>query len=82
VRDAAANGHRRPTGKEDGTGGRRERGAHVSERGGVPTASGGLTGEGANRPGSESQSPTRFRDGSPVWFRFRVVGEVEEHGYG
>jgi hypothetical protein len=26
--------------------------------------------------------PTRFRSGSPPWFRFQVVGEVAKHGWG
>jgi hypothetical protein len=74
------NGPRRPTGRGDGVGGRRERRAHASERGRVPMATGGLTGEGANWQGSENRPTTRFRGGSPAWFWFRVVGEVAEPG--
>jgi hypothetical protein len=60
---AAANGPRQPTGRGDGAGGRRERGAHALEGGGVPTTSGGLTGEGRTGWGRK----TSRRRGSAVF---------------
>jgi hypothetical protein len=77
---ATANGPRRSMGRGDDVGGRREHGAHASERGGVLTALGSLMKDGANWPGSENRPSTRFCGSSPAWFVFWVVGEVAEHG--
>jgi hypothetical protein len=51
-------------------------GPHARERGRADDV--GQSDEGGGEPAGfrKNRPPTRFRGGSPPWFRFRVVGEV------
>jgi hypothetical protein len=59
-------------------------GPHARGRGRLTASGGGTGGGGRGRigQGRKNRPSTRFRGGSPPWFRFWVIGEVGKHGWG